>query len=836
MKIPKRSRPMVFEIAEEELAASLVSEPEAVDGLGFRPLGAASADRPIAVHGAGRSMTSIEQDAEAYGLGSAEEAQPAPGWPVWLAATAASALWALAPIAFAIGYRNGVSPLQNDQFAMAVFALLAIGPAAFVFCAAYVIRQGQKLAFEARRSKIMAEEMVAPALVAAARAGQLAQLVRDEINRAGMAADEAREALVALRDVMAFETDKLTGATAQSVRTARELAETLGRERGEMSNLAQTLDVQAARVADAIGQQAKMVAEAAGVAETQIREAEVGLSSRAADLAAAASAAGDAARTAGDDMNRHIARLEVAGAGVAEQVGAVESGLSEHRLALVALSQSLKTDQSLFAADASTHAEKLGDLIAAARGSALEMEEHAGAGGEAVAQLVELASLQLRDLVETAKAERAEFGQATLHSLEAVSRAAALEREQLETDTRSALDALATAAEENRKAAASHTTAAREQIEQLSEAAFSAGQKANQTFEARLDEARALVEASSKMVVDVGELSAAKLEAGTAAARETIEELTAMMAELEVRASRLPEVARGQIADVRAAVAQGLEDLVDHSRRAAEETWALDEANRARVSTTASLTQDTGAGAALALRSSGPPPGKSDLYSSIASADVRSLWKSEESTAGTARPEVPAQPDLETGSALADRIGLRQRIRLTPTATDAEFSAVFESAGGASPSAIPGEEGNIGEEERAWTWKDLLASLDDSSGDHEGLEVELAAELARMGVEPDKLLPQARVQEVTAALQTGDIDGSRQVIRRLAPAATRRIVRRMFTDEDVKRRTVVFVSHYKTLVDDAIARDTEGRRLEMLLCSDAGLMFLLLDAAAGDII
>ena len=836
MKIPKRSRPMVFEIAEEELAASRTSEAEAVDGLGFRPLGASSDSRPIAIHGAGRSMTSIQQDAEAFNDDSVADAQPAPGWPVWLAATAASTLWALAPIAFAVGYRNGVAPLQDDQFAMAVFALLAIGPAAFVFCAAYVIRQGQKLAFEARQSKAMAEQMVTPALVAAARAGHLAQMVRDEINRAGMAADEAREALVALRDAMAFETDKLTGATAQSVRTARELSETLGRERGEMSNLAQTLDVQATRVADAIGQQAKMVAEATGVAETQIREAEIGLSARAADLAAAASAAGDAARTAGEDMNRHIARLEVAGAGVAEQVGAVESGLSEHRLALVALSQSLKADHSLFAADTGTHAEKLGDLIAAARGSALEMSEQADAGGEAVARLVASASLQLRDLVETAKAEREEFDQSTLHSLEAVSRAAALERKQLETDTRSALDALALAADENHKAAADHALAAREQIEQLSEAAFSAGQKANQTFQARLEEARTLVEASSRMVEEAGDVSSASLAAGTAAARATIEELTAMMGELEVRALRLPVVARGHIDDVRAAVAKGLADLSDHSSKAAEATRALDDTNSLGASKTASLTENSDFGVTVTSTWTGSPPGKSEPHSSDGAAGLNSPSDSEEPAVETLMPGMLAQPDPETGAALAERIGLRQRIRLTPIATDAEFSAVFESVRGIVPAASPSEDGDVGKEEGAWTWKDLLASLEESSGDHEGLEVTLAAELVRMGVEPDKLLPQARVQEVTAALQTGDIDGSRQVIRRLAPAATRRIARRMFTDDEVKRRTVVFVSRYKTLVDDAISLDPEGRRLEALLCSDAGRMFLLLDAAAGDII
>src|SRR5207302_766100 len=135
----------------------------------------------------------------------------------------------------------------------------------------------------------------------------------------------------------------LEGADA-SLRTTQELTTTLGRERSEMGALAHSLDAQATRVADSITQQARMVAEASEVAETQLREAEATLAARAADIAAAAGEASDAARTAGEDLTRHIARLETAGAGVAEQVRAVEGGLTEQRTALTTLAQALKAD------------------------------------------------------------------------------------------------------------------------------------------------------------------------------------------------------------------------------------------------------------------------------------------------------------------------------------------------------------------------------------------------------------------------------------------------------------------------------------------------------------
>ena len=136
-------------------------------------------------------------------------------------------------------------------------------------------------------------------------------------------------------------------------------------------------------------------------------------------------------------------------------------------------------------------------------------------------------------------------------------------------------------------------------------------------------------------------------------------------------------------------------------------------------------------------------------------------------------------------------------------------------------------------EGEGWTWKDLLASLDGADGEAERLEETLGAELTRMGVDPAKLLPKNRIEEIAAAVQTGDEDGARQVVKKLAPAATRRIARRLFTDEGVKRQTEVYLRRYKTLIDDAVARDPEGLLMGELLSGEGGRLYLLLDAAAG---
>jgi hypothetical protein len=775
---------------------------------------------------------------------AAEDYRLPPAWPVYLVAFAVAGLWALAPLAFALGYRNGIAPLKDDSFALIVFGLLAVGPAMFVFFAAYMIRQGQKLGAESRRAKAMAEDMLAPAVSAAARAGDVVAGVRDEITRAGVAADEARETLLALREAMAAETMRLVESADASIRTTRDLTTTLGHERSEMGALAASLDAQANRVTDSITQQARMVAEATELAETQLREAEGVLSARAADLAAAAGETSAAARTAGEDLTRHIARLETAGTGVAEQVRAVEAGLSDQRTALVTLAQTLKADHEGFAEQAAAHAAKLEEFIGEARTSSVELAEGALKGGESLRALMADAAHQFRDLAETARAEREEFGQSTLQSLEAVSDAAADQRTKLQTETRAAIDALAEAAEQTRAAAERHAQSAREQVDQLSEAAAAAGQKANQVFEARLTEARALVEQSSAMVDEAGEATAKRLEEGAAAARASLAELQAMMAEVEARAARLPAAAQSQVELVRAAFAEGLEELTDQARRTAEEAQAIDAAFQARARKNFEMLGEAvrlmGATAALpatplvATPTPEPiPPSQAARARPSARAQaapppeaLESLLDDDDIDAELEALMEPA-PKRTPPAAPPEDPGLRPRLRLTPTASDAEFSAVFEAAGGPAADA----EGGDGE---TWTWKDLLASIDGADAEGERLQDILGAEMKAMGVESAKLLPKPRIDEIAAAVQTGDLEGAREVVKRLAPAATRRIARKLATDEPVRRQAQVFIRRYQTLVDDAAVRDPEGFLMATLLGDEAGRIFLLLDAAAGD--
>jgi hypothetical protein len=297
----------------------------------------------------------------------------------------------------------------------------------------------------------------------------------------------------------------------------------------------------------------------------------------------------------------------------------------------------------------------------------------------------------------------------------------------------------------------------------------------------------------------------------------------------------MPANARSQVDMVRLAVTQGLEELTAQARRTAEEAQSIDAAFQERARRNFEMLSEAvrlmGVSAAMPAGppsaapprpalAPAPPPPPPEAVEAVEAAEEEN---EDERALEELMEPAPSREPVEDP-------GLRPRLRLTPTATDEEFSAVFEAAGG-----LAAEQAEAPHEGESWTWKDLLASIDGADPEGERLQDILGRELAKMGIEPVKLLPKARIDEIAAAVQTGDAVGARTVVKRLAPAATRRIERRLFTDDDSRRRAEVYIRRYQTLVDDAMVRDPEGFLMATLLGDDAGRIYLLLDAAAGDL-
>ena len=729
---------------------------------------------------------------------------PAPsGRDAYVVAGMAAALW-IGGIAAWLAFEVGSGAVELEPLRLAVYALIAFAPAGMAIMLAHAVRQGSGLVIETRRARELSDALIAPTALAARQTGDVLHALRNEIDQASLAAERARNDMAMLREALFQETTRLNEAAETAGGTARRLAEQLGNEREKMQILATRMDSQASGVIEAVERQSRMVVDASDLAQTQLREAEAALASRAADLAAAANEAQDAARVAADDLARQTLRLENAGSGVTEQIQSVEEGLGQQRAALVTAAYALRTDQEDFSAQVESQRAQLSEQLSAARSAAGELGATSSRTTETIRDLVEAATDQFRALVEMSQREADGFDAATKMALDRFEALAAEARDVLVEETRAALNALQATAEESREAASHAAEQARIRAERLGEALFDAAQKADQAADARIDSARKIVIETTGLVDVAGDRALERLELTVERMTSALTRIDETIGDLDERAARMPEETQKRVEAVRASVEEGLDALAAASRKAAADTEALDVGFQERVRrnydmlTEAVRLMGVVSGDAPVLRRREPVPA---VGTDAAGSDVGRLPK--------ARGDEPRSP------------GLRGRLKLEPMAG----SAALTSDG--------------------LDWNDLV---DDGPGEapldletpampaeaSEALEERIVAAIRRMGVDPNALLPRARVEEAAHALAGRNPDGARQIVRRVAPAAVRSVSRRVLTDPDLRTDAEAFVRGFsRDLATRAAAGDGAG--ILGRLTSAGGRAFMLLDAAVGDL-
>ena len=729
---------------------------------------------------------------------------PAPsGRDAYVVAGMAAALW-IGGIAAWLAFEVGSGAVELEPLRLAVYALIAFAPAGMAIMLAHAVRQGSGLVIETRRARELSDALIAPTALAARQTGDVLHALRNEIDQASLAAERARNDMAMLREALFQETTRLNEAAETAGGTARRLAEQLGNEREKMQILATRMDSQASGVIEAVERQSRMVVDASDLAQTQLREAEAALASRAADLAAAANEAQDAARVAADDLARQTLRLENAGSGVTEQIQSVEEGLGQQRAALVTAAYALRTDQEDFSAQVESQRAQLSEQLSAARSAAGELGATSSRTTETIRDLVEAATDQFRALVEMSQREADGFDAATKMALDRFEALAAEARDVLVEETRAALNALQATAEESREAASHAAEQARIRAERLGEALFDAAQKADQAADARIDSARKIVIETTGLVDVAGDRALERLELTVERMTSALTRIDETIGDLDERAARMPEETQKRVEAVRASVEEGLDALAAASRKAAADTEALDVGFQERVRrnydmlTEAVRLMGVVSGDAPVLRRREPVPA---VGTDAAGSDVGRLPK--------ARGDEPRS------------LGLRGRLKLEPMAG----SEALTSDG--------------------LDWNDLV---DDGPGEapldletpampaeaSEALEERIVAAIRRMGVDPNALLPRARVEEAAHALAGRNPDGARQIVRRVAPAAVRSVSRRVLTDPDLRTDAEAFVRGFsRDLATRAAAGDGAG--ILGRLTSAGGRAFMLLDAAVGDL-
>ncbi|QIF81612.1 tipN [Brevundimonas sp. 'scallop'] len=727
----------------------------------------------------------------------------------YVIAGVASALW-IGGVASWAAYEFGAGGAELDPLRIAIYALIALAPAGLAIMLAHAVRQGAGLAAETRRARQLAEALVAPTALAAQQTGEVLQSLRSDIDHATLAAERARNDMALLREALAQETTRLNEAAENAGRTARRLTENLGRERDQMQTLGIHLDTQASGVIDAVERQSRMVADASDLAQAQLREAEAALAARAADLAAAAGEAQDAARVASDDLARQTIRLENAGSGVAEQIQSVEEGLSQQRAALVTAAYALRTDQEDFSAQVESQRAQLIEHLSATRSAAGDLDRTTQTSVDSMRDLVEAATDQFRALVDMSQREADGFDSATKLALDRFEALAAEARDALMEETRRALEQMRATAEDSRAAAADAAEQARLRTDRLGESLFDAAQKADTAADARIADARRIVTETSGLVEETGERMVSRLETLVARLNSALSEIDTAVADIDERAARLPQEARARADAVRATVEEGLASLSAASRKAAEDTEALDVGFQDRVRRNYDML--TEAVRLMGVVSGDTTPAR--RREPAAEIEARPEPRPERRTD---RPTPPASPPAEER-----RFGLRSRLRLEPAETP-------------PPSADKGLD-----------WSDLIDGDDDneapleldtpspSPAEAEALSDRVAAAIRRMGVDPNALLPRSRVEEAARAFSNGDPDAARQIVRRVAPAAVRSVSRRVLSDAELRADAERYVRNFAVMLN-ASARAGDSAAVQSSLASDSGRAFMLLDAAVGDL-
>jgi len=740
-----------------------------------------------------------------------------------------SLLWALSLTAFVLGAETDLNAFTTAPFRLVILGALALFPIGLIVATAVALRHAAALSQEARRTAALADAMIAPATVAASETAQLVDSLRQQVEQAVRAVRVAHNDLSDLSLRLKSETDSLNHAAETARSTTSAITDALGHERSAITAMGDILDKQAHGVIEAVDRQARMVADASDLAQTQLQEAEAALAARAADLTTAANDAQESVRVIAEDLGRQTLRLETAGTGVTDQIRTVEEGLSQQRAGLVSAALSLRADQEDFAVHLENQRAQLAEALNVTRTATVELGETSSRGVDVLRDLVLHAQAQFRQVLTGAETERTAFETRIHSTLSNISLMAADARDEMISETQRALEQLHQAATDARSAADQAAASAQTRVDRLNETLFEAGKKAEDVFDARMASARRLIEDSVELIDDAGDKAAQRLDDSFAHARNAIVQVDAALNEINARVDELPRQSKARLEDIRRSVEEGLMAMTEAARKAAEETEAVDQVFQERVKRNYEMLTE-------AVRLMGVVGGQ-PLPAPATSAPnpyVERFDRSRE-TARTAR----VRTDLlrpETPDTAAPK-----------PQTQAQAPAPARKAQTERP---PAERPSV---QDGWSWRDLLNGMDGrektappapepapeapaQTPAYESLDDLLVAEVAAMGVDTHSLLNRTRLNEIIAAIVADDNEGARLVIRRVAPAAIRRLSRRLTTDATLREQVNEFVGALDRQINIALLTPEPQTALTELLGNPAGRTYLMFDAAISDLI
>ena len=765
----------------------------------------------------------------------------------WGAVTVVSLLPACALAAFILGAQGDIGAFALKPFNLVVVACLALFPVALIFASAFALRNAAALARQSQRTAALADAMLAPAASAATETAALVEALRSQVDHAVRAVRLAHADVSELSAKLKSETERLQDA-AQIARAATQaITRSLEHERDAIGQVSTSLGVQASGIVETVDRQARMVADASDLAQTQLREAEASLASTASDMMHAASDVSDTARRVSEDLDRQTQRLETAGSGVSDQIRSVEEGLSQQRAGLVSAALSLRADQEDFAVHIENQRAQLTEALSITRVATVDLGETSARGIDVLRDIVMSAQEHFSALNGAAENERTAFETRIHATLSNISIMAADARDDLIDETRRSLEQLTAAAADAKKAADLAAQTAQARVDRLNETIFEASKKADEVFDSRFNAARRLIEDSADLINEAGDQTAEKLDQSFAHTRQTIDEVNQALTELTQSADQLPLMAQDRLHDIRRAVEEGLAAMTAAAKKATLETEAVDLAFQDRVKRNYDMLNE-------AVRLMGVISGEAPLSSSPGAEGFRD--RNYGRLAAAPRAE-PAQVMPRPTPTPAPRPPSDSRLRLSPLSSETRPSP------GPQPAAQPVRPAPAAKAAPdGWSWRDLLNGMEGGQpgiaeapanvrtyeppsaaeaqppfdAEFDSLDAVMINEVNAMGVDAAALLSRGRIEETVSAIMAEDNEGARMVIRRVAPAAIRRLTRRLVADVNLRQQANDFATFYDQQINIALMSKDPSRALTEILGNDTGRAYLLLDAAISDLI
>ncbi|ESQ83614.1 hypothetical protein AEAC466_13140 [Asticcacaulis sp. AC466] len=753
-----------------------------------------------------------------------------------------SLLWACGLIAFSLGAQSGLTAMIYEPFKFVVLVCLGLFPAGLVFASAYALRNAAALSRQAQRTAELADAMLAPASAAASQTGELVDSLRAQVDHAVRAVRLAHADITELSARLKAETDRLHDAAGLARAATQSVTQSLQGEREALVSLSDSLGQQATGIIEAVDRQARMVADASDLAQAQLREAEASLAASTGAMVNAAADISDAAKTASEDLDRQTIRLETAGSGVSDQIRTVEESLSQQRAGLVSAALSLRADQEDFAVHIENQRAQLTEALSITRVATVDLGETSARGIDVLRDIVVSAQEHFRAINGAAENERTVFETRIHATLSNISMMAADARDDLVEETKRSLEQLNTAAMEAKRAADQAAQTSQMRVDRLNESIFEASKKADEVFDARFAAARRLIEESSDLIGEAGDKTAQKLDASFEHTRATIAEVNNALNELTSGAEQLPAIAQARLVEIRKSVEDGINAMMDAARRAAQETEAVDTAFQERVKRNYDMLTE-------AVRLMGVISGDQPLppHAQPTTPPAPRYGERDRSAYARETPSPTPAPAPQTVSQPAPT----PRLRLTPL--NAQTSETRPSPGPITPPAPPPAKPARAPANEGWSWRDLLNGMEGrevpapvaasaatiqppSDPEFDSLDDLMVAEVNAMGVDATSLLSRTRIEETIGAIMAEDNEGARMVVRRVAPAAIRRLSRRLLSDAQLRQQANDFATFYDQQINMALMSKDATKALNEVLSTDSGRAYLLIDAAISDLI